>query len=239
MGASPGRLPDYVAAIQGAWGTGGVTETLAPSMVRSDEARRRWARGERLSATPDRVAIPRAFMESDVTDILSAIQAPTLLISRLGDRHVRPEHSRYLASQISVSKLIELPGEDNFPFAGEADEILDEAQEFITGTRPSPLLDRVLATVLFTDIVGSTATAAQLGDQRWSEFLSMHHEAVRRELERFRGQRGRYRRGRLFGPLRRTRPSDPMWIGYSGHAPESGHRDSRGSPHGRDRQRRG
>jgi class 3 adenylate cyclase len=187
-GLPPDRLPAYVEMIQAAWGTGGVTETLAPSLVRNDEARRRWARAERLSATPDRVAIPRAFMESDVTDVLSAVQAPTLLISRRGDRHVRPEHSRYLASQIAGAKLIELSGEDNFLFSGRAEEILDVAQEFITGTRPGPELDRVLATVLFTDIVGSTVTAVELGDQRWNELLTLHHEAVRTELERFRGR---------------------------------------------------
>jgi len=81
-GLAPDRLPAYIEIIQEAWGTGVVTETLAPSMVRNDEARRRWARAERLSGTPDRVAIARAFMESDVTDILSSIQAPTLLIRR-------------------------------------------------------------------------------------------------------------------------------------------------------------
>jgi class 3 adenylate cyclase len=182
------RLPAYVEMIEAAWGTGAVTETLAPSLVRNEEARRLWARAERLSATPDRIAIASAFMESDVTDVLSAIQAPTLLISRRGDPHVRPEHSRYLASQIPGARLIELSGHDDCLFGGRVEEVLDEAQEFMTGTRPGPALDRVLATVLFTDIVGSTVTAAELGDQRWSELLTMHHEAVRRELERFRGR---------------------------------------------------
>jgi class 3 adenylate cyclase len=182
------RLPAYAEMIQAAWGTGAVTETLAPSLVRNEEARRLWARVERLSATPDRIAIARAFMESDVTDVLSAIQAPTLLISRRGDRHVRSEHSRYLASQIPGARLIELSGDDDCLFGGRVEEVLDEAQEFMTGTRPGPALDRVLATVLFTDIVGSTVTAAEIGDQRWSELLTMHHEAVRGELERFRGR---------------------------------------------------
>jgi class 3 adenylate cyclase len=174
--------------IQAAWGTGAVTETLAPSMVQGEEVRLRWARAERLSAAPDRIAIPRAFMESDVTDMVSAIQAPTLLISRRGDRHVRAEHSRFLATRISGAELVELSGDDNFLFAGRADEIIDKAQEFMTGDRPGPLLDRVLATVLFTDIVGSTATAAELGDRRWNDLLSMHNEIVRKELERFRGR---------------------------------------------------
>ena len=133
-GFPPDRLPAYAEMIQAAWGTGAVTETLAPSLVQNDEARRRWACAERLSATPDRIAIARAFMESDVTDVLSAIQSPTLLISRRDDRHVRPEHSRYLASQIPGAKLIELSGDDDFLFGGRVEEVLDEAQEFMTGT---------------------------------------------------------------------------------------------------------
>jgi class 3 adenylate cyclase len=187
-GMPPDRFPAYVDTMRAAWGSGAVTEFLAPNMVRDDEARQRWARVERLSATPDVVAIPRSFMESDVTNVLPAIQAPTLLLSRRGDRHVRPEHSRFLAAQIPGAKLVELSGDDNFLFAGHAEEILDEAQEFMTGIRPGPLLDRVLATILFTDIVGSTATAAELGDRQWNELLTMHHETVRKELERFRGR---------------------------------------------------
>jgi class 3 adenylate cyclase len=182
------RFSVYIEAIEAAWGTGVVTETLAPGMVRNDEARVRWGRAERLSAAPDRIAIPRAFMESDVTDVVSAIQAPTLLITRQGDRHVRPEHSRFLATRISGARLVELSGEDHFLFAGRAEEVIDKVEEFVTGDRPSPSLDRVLATVLFTDIVGSTATAAELGDRRWNDLLTMHNEVVRKELERFRGR---------------------------------------------------
>lgn len=187
-GMPPDRFSAYIEIIEPAWGTGAVTETLAPSMVRTDDARSRWAMAERLSAAPDRIAIPRAFMESDVMDVLPAIQAPTMLISRSGDRHVRPEHSRFLAERIPGADLLELSGEDHFLFAGAADEIIDRAQEFMTGDQPSPLLDRVLATVLFTDIVGSTATAVQLGDSRWNDLLTVHNEIVRKELERFRGR---------------------------------------------------
>jgi class 3 adenylate cyclase len=185
----PARLfPAYIEWIKEAWGTGGVTEGLAPAMVRTAEARRRWARAERLSATPDSIAIPRAFMESDLTQVLSAIQAPTLVISRRGDRHVRPEHSRYIARRIKDAKLVELSGDDTFPFAGRADEILDEVQEFITGTRPAPVLDRFLATILFTDIVRSTEQASEVGDRLWRESLNRYDELVDRHLERFRGR---------------------------------------------------
>jgi class 3 adenylate cyclase len=187
-GMPPDRFSAYIELIKAAWGTGAVTETLAPSMVQSEEVRMRWARAERLSAAPDRIAIPRAFMESDVTGVVSAIQAPTLLVSRRGDRHVRPEHSRFLATRISGARLVELSGDDDFLFAGRVDEIIDNVQEFVTGDRPGPLVDRVLATVLFTDIVGSTATVTELGDRLWSDLLTMHNDVVRQELERFRGR---------------------------------------------------
>ena len=187
LGDAADLFPAYIEIIEqpGQWS--GHRDSCAEH-GQDDEARRRWGRTERLSATPDRIAIPRAFMESDVTDVLSAIQAPTLLISRRGDRHVRPEHSRFLATQIPGAKLVELSGDDNFLLAGRAEEILNEAQEFMTGVRPDPVLDRELATVLFTDIVGSTARAVELGDRRWNELLTTHHDAVRKELERYRGR---------------------------------------------------
>jgi class 3 adenylate cyclase len=98
------------------------------------------------------------------------------------------EGSRYMAERIEGARYVELPGEDHLPFLGDQDEILDEIEEFLTGVRRGPEPDRVLATVLITDIVGSTETAAALGDRRWRELLQAHHAAVRRELERFRGR---------------------------------------------------
>jgi class 3 adenylate cyclase len=156
-------------------------------MVQTDEARRRWAKAERLSGTPNMAAVVRAQYESDVIDVLSAIQAPTLLISRLGNPHLRPEHSRFLASRIRDSRLVELSGDDHIPFSGRSDEILDEVEEFTTGSRPVPVLDRVLATVLFTDIVSSTEQAERLGDRRWRETMDRYDEVVRQQLARFRG----------------------------------------------------
>lgn len=186
-GMPPEALSKYVDVIRSMWGTGGITEFVAPSMVRTDEARERWARAERLSATPDFVAVAQAFYESDVVDVLGAIQTPTLLISRSGNPHVRPEHSRFLAGRIREAKLVELSGPDHTPFSGRSDEILDEVEEFTTGVRPVPVLDRLLATVLFTDIVASTEAAERLGDRRWRETLDRHDEVVRQQLARFRG----------------------------------------------------
>jgi class 3 adenylate cyclase len=181
------QFPVYLAAIKEAWGTGEITRTLAPSLIRSEDALHRWGSAERLSATPDMVGIPRAFMESDVTSVLTAIQAPALVISRQADRYVRPEHSRYLANRIPGARLVELQGDDDFIFAGNTAEVLDEIEVFLTGVRPTSVLDRVLATVLFTDIVGSTEHAERLGDRRWRETLNDYDELVHRELERFRG----------------------------------------------------
>jgi pimeloyl-ACP methyl ester carboxylesterase len=150
-------IPTYVSAIKDLWGSGRCFEVLAPSLVPTDEARRRWARVERLTATPDVLeAATRAVFDSDVSPVLPTIQAPTLVISRRGDRHVRREHGRQVASLIPGAKYIELSGNDHIPFADQDDQVLDEVEEFLTGVRPKPLLNRVLATILFTDIVGST-----------------------------------------------------------------------------------
>jgi class 3 adenylate cyclase len=124
----------------------------------------------------------------DIRDVLPTIQAPTLVLHRTGDHDVDVAEGRYLASRIPEAKFVELPGDDHWIAAGNVDEIADEIEEFLTGTRPMPDPDRVLATVLFTDIVGSTERAAELGDRRWRDLLSTHDAAVRRELERFRGR---------------------------------------------------
>jgi len=124
----------------------------------------------------------------DVRSILPTIQIPTLVIQRVDDVYRNPGHSRYLAAHIAGAKLVELPGVDHLPYVGDSDAILDEVQEFLTGVRPPPGHDRVLATVLFTDIVGSTERASALGDRAWKELLQRHHVLVRQELARFRGQ---------------------------------------------------
>ena len=185
----PGNLiPSYVSAIKDLWGFGGCFQVVAPSLVPTDEARGYWGRVERLTATPDVLeAATRAVFESDVSQALPAIQAPTLVISRRGDRHVPYEHGRQVASLIPGARFTELSGDDHIPFAGQQVHLLDEVEEFLTGVRPKPLLDRVLATVLFTDIVGSTQVLAELGDRQWRGLLDKHHAVIRKNLERFQG----------------------------------------------------
>jgi len=182
-------IPSYVGAIRDAWGSGRCLEALAPTIVPTHEARGHWARIERLTATPDVLgAATQAVFESDVSEVITAIQVPVLVVSRREDRHVRYEHSRYLASRIRDAKLIELPGQDHMPFSGDTELLLDEVEEFLTGVRPSPANERVLSTVLFTDIVGSTERLSELGDHRWKQVLEDHHAIVRRDLQQFRGQ---------------------------------------------------
>ena len=182
-------LSSFLGSIKDMWGTGGCFAFVAPSLVPTAVARRQWARIERLTATPDVLeAATRAVFESDVSEALPAIQAPTLVLSRQGDRHVRYEHGQRIASLIPDARFVTLPGDDHIPFAGGTDALLDEVEEFITGVRPRPIVDRVLSTILFTDIVGSTERAVSEGDRRWAALLESHHRIVRGELSRFRGR---------------------------------------------------
>ena len=143
----------------------------------------------RSAASPGAaMALLRMNTEIDVRQVLPAIHVPTLIMHRRGDRSARIEEARWMASQIPAARLVELAGEDHMPWVGDQDSILDEVQEFLTGDRPDRETDRVLATVLVTDIVGSTGHAARLGDREWSGVLSRHHAIVRRELERSYGR---------------------------------------------------
>jgi class 3 adenylate cyclase len=116
------------------------------------------------------------------------LHVPTLVLHRHGDRVVNWRASRWIAEQIPGARRVELPGADHFPWAGDADAIVEEVRAFLTGARVAEEADRVLATVMFTDVVGSTDRAASLGDRRWTELLDAHDHAVRRELEAFRGR---------------------------------------------------
>ncbi len=170
---------------------GGVVDlaTLAPSVTDDPRVQTWWSTYLRLGASPGAaLALGRMNTEIDIRPVLPTIRVPTLLIHRTGDKDIDVGGSRYLAEQIPGARYVELPGDDHIPWWGDADAILDEIQEFLTGARPAPEADRVLATILFTDIVGSTERAATLGDRRWRDLLTSHHAIVRRELSRFRGR---------------------------------------------------
>ena len=167
----------------------GMIELFAPSFAGDPEALEFTARFERSSASPAMVQqIFEMFLDIDVRAILPTIQVPTLVIHRRGDRVVNRRAGEELASQIPGARYVELPGLDHLPWAGDAEAVLGETEEFLTGARSVPEPDRVLATVMFTDIVGSTERAAEVGDARWRELLSAHQAAVRRELGRFGGR---------------------------------------------------
>jgi class 3 adenylate cyclase len=126
--------------------------------------------------------------EIDIRQLLPAIRVPTLILHSVNDRMIDIGAARYMAARIPGAKLVELHGIDHSPWGDNSDAILDEIEEFLTGVRHSAEHDRVLATVLFTDIVGATEKAASLGDRRWADLLANHHASVRRELARFRGR---------------------------------------------------
>jgi len=172
-------------------GWGGVVDlaTIAPSRA-GDPAFRSWfARYLQLAASPG-AALALAQMNTliDIRQVLPTIRVPTLVLHRTGDLDARVEEGRYIASRIPGAKFVELPGVDHLPWVGDPDSVLDEVEQFLTGARRPVEVDRVLATVLFTDIVDSTRRAGELGDRRWRETLELHHRLVRAALERYRGR---------------------------------------------------
>ena len=167
----------------------GMLELFAPSLAHDPEVVEYTGRMERSAASPSMVQqIFEMFLDIDVRAVLPTIQVPTLVIHRRGDRVVNRRAGEALAAQIAGGRYVEVPGIDHLPWAGDSEAVLGEIEEFLTGVRSAPEPDRVLATVMFTDIVASTERATELGDARWRELLSAHHAAVRRELTRFRGR---------------------------------------------------
>jgi class 3 adenylate cyclase/dienelactone hydrolase len=164
-------------------------EKIAPSLAGDPAFRDWWARLTRLAATPATVeALRRMDAELDVSAALPAINCPTIVLHRVENPNADEAALRAAAAAIPRGRYVELPGRDHLPYAGDADALVDEIQEFLTGTRGEAVVERILATVLFTDVVGSTEKAAELGDRRWSELLEAHRAVVRRELELHRGR---------------------------------------------------
>ena len=189
----PGRSPEILASLikecETGWGGPVALAARMPSRAGDEPFSQWWSRFLRQGASPSAaVELLRMNYEIDVRHLLPSVRVPTLLLHSVGDQAVSIGLGRYMAERIPGAKMCELPGRDHLPFGEDADRIIDEIEEFLTGSRHEPELDRVLATVLFTDIVGSTERATQLGDQRWRDLLQSHHGAVRRELTRFRGR---------------------------------------------------
>jgi class 3 adenylate cyclase len=148
-----------------------------------------YAQLERLAGSPgSMIALWRWNMEMDIRAILPVIRVPTLVLHRVGDHLVQVECGRYLAQHISGANYVELPGSEHYAFMGDVDRMVDEVEEFLTGMRTGGEPDRILATVLFTDLVGSTERVSDLGDRRWRDVLAEHQSAVRRQFEVYRGR---------------------------------------------------
>jgi class 3 adenylate cyclase len=189
LGLAAEHVERFAEAMEANWATPAQTGFVAPSMVDDERWSRWWLRSQRLAVTPGVAAASwRTLIETNVHHVLPSIQAPTLVLHRRGDRHARVEHGRYLAEHIPDATYRELDGDDHVFFAGDADALVDEIEEFLTGVRPPAQTDRVLATVLFTDIVDSSERATTLGDERWRKLLDAHDVVVRSQLERFRGR---------------------------------------------------
>ncbi len=187
FGMPESDVPQYVQWCEDEVGTG-KTMMLTPSWE-DEPAKRRWlARGERLAGGPGYLsAILDLFLRTDVRHVLDSIQATTLVMHRSGDRHVPDGHAQYVAERIPLARWVEFDGEDHEWLAGESDRVLDEIESFLTGARLTVPTNRVLSTVLFTDIVGSTQQASALGDEAWSAALNAHNSVVERHVAGARG----------------------------------------------------
>jgi len=188
-GTTEEALDRWGAVVQRDWGKAVALNLWGPSRVGDREFERWWARLLRQGTSPaGAIALMDLYREMDVRSILPAIDVPTLVLHRAGDRMVAAAQGRYLADRIPAARYVELPGEDHLPFAGDFEPMLDEVEEFLVGSRGASESERALATILFTDIVGSTERAAELGDRGWRALLERHDAAVRRQLSLHRGR---------------------------------------------------
>jgi class 3 adenylate cyclase/pimeloyl-ACP methyl ester carboxylesterase len=189
IGAPPLLQERLISMAEQTWGRGDdIIAAINPSLAGDSAAAEAWGRFFRLSASPaTAAAVMRMLFELDVRDVLPAIRVPTLVVHRQDNPIVTVDQGRYLADHIEGAKFVAVPGADYGLAVGDIDVVIDEVEEFLTGSRPTHATDRVLATVLFTDIVDSTRRAVELGDARWRELLERHDELARTEVARFGG----------------------------------------------------
>lgn len=199
--ARRGQAPDYpcgvppraaewlIDFILSTWGTGEAVLQGSPSLASNPSFVEWRGRYERLAMSPGQFeSIYPLTHEMDFRPVLETIRAPTLVLHRSGNPYVYPDNGRYLVDHIEGARFVEVPGEDHLFHGGDIEALLGPVQEFLTGTKAVPVEDRVLATVLFTDIGGATEHAERLGDRAWADLLERHHGTVRQQLERFRGR---------------------------------------------------
>jgi pimeloyl-ACP methyl ester carboxylesterase len=180
---------EWIDSLERGWGSDVELETLAPSRAKDESFKKWFTTYGRLSVSPAAaVALARMNTYIDVRNVLPSIHVPTLVIHRTGDRDVNVGNGVYLSKNIPGAKFVELPGNDHAWTAGDTDAVVDQIEEFLTGVRSAGHPDRVLSTILFTDIVDSTKKATEIGDDRWKKLLVTHNDLVRSELAKFRGR---------------------------------------------------
>jgi class 3 adenylate cyclase len=188
-GWSSDEIRQRLDEIEHDWGEGALLSLFAPSYASSEPARLAWGGYQRNGASPRMArAVYQALCEIDCRDILPAVQVPMLILHVTGERVAHVEAARYMAQRIPGARMVAFPGQDHLALMFDPDPIVDEIEQFLTGVRHDEQPDRVLATVMFTDIVESTARATELGDHRWRDLLASHDAAVRQQLERFGGR---------------------------------------------------
>jgi class 3 adenylate cyclase/pimeloyl-ACP methyl ester carboxylesterase len=188
IGAPPDVQERLISIVEQTWGRGDLMVAINPSLADDPGAAEAWGRFLRLSVSPaTAAAVIRMLFRLDVRDVLPTIRVPTLVVHRLDNPIVTIDQGRYVAEQIEGASFVAVPGADYGLAVGDVDVVIDEVEEFLTGFRPAHATDRVLATVLLTDIVDSTRRAVELGDARWRELLERHDELAQTEVVRFGG----------------------------------------------------
>lgn len=189
IGETPEQRVETESQIFGAFGKGTGLALQAPTASRDESIVKWWAHFERLVASPGAIReLLEVWRSIDLTSILPSIRVPTLIMHRVGDQVVSVDQARYAAKQIPHAKLRVLEGADHLPIFGDSDEIVHEVAEFVTGLRPAPDVERILTTVMFLDLVGSTDQAAAMGDRAWRERLVNFYSVVEAEIKRFGGR---------------------------------------------------
>jgi class 3 adenylate cyclase len=188
IGAPTDVQERLVSMAEQTWGRGDLIAAINPTLLGDSTALEAWGRFFRLSASPaTAAAVMRMLFELDVRDVLPTIKVPTLVVHRVDNPIVSVDQGRYVADHIKGASFVTVPGADYGLAVGDIDVVIDEVEEFLTGARAAHTTDRVLATVLFTDIVDSTPRAVELGDARWRELLERHDELAQTEVARFGG----------------------------------------------------
>ena len=189
IGIPRGTMERWEERLREDWSEAPALSYLAPSLVGDADEERAWGHFIRMGTSPRGArALMNLYRDIDVRAILPVVDVPTLVIHRAEDTAIRPAMGRYLAERIPGSRYVEVPGRDHAFFVGDTDAIIDEVEEFVTGVRPARPAERVLSTVMFTDIVGSTQRAAQLGDRAWRGLLDRHDALVRQQVDRHAGR---------------------------------------------------